>query len=800
MIKKRLTAASASIESLDNLPVFGSPEAAALGGHPDVWQVALRARWWLVAGLSIGLVFGYLALLKFGPTYDASARILITKKIPKQLNEDERDVSSLGDRAEHIHIIMSPKVIGPAVKKHHLDGLRSLAGELEPDREILDALRVKRIGGQEKSTLNVFELTFNWGNEKDAQQILAGVIDSYNDYLVASRKRHGQESVDSIRGAADKIWADAQKKEREYATFRQTAPLIWKTPAGSTGLPGDTTNVYQQRVMEYEVERRKNRTEITAVKAKMKALDDAIARGDSDDKLEVLARKLMQLDGGTALAAGFAADTAGQLNTLQTTLLPLLMEEAKLVRVGFGPEYYGLQTVRENIRNVKEFFRRQGVILPERKVGQGPNGDELAAAPDAVSILKLALQYELQHLQTRDLELTKLFEEADKDAKKFDHFLTKDKQFNDDIQRLKLLHTDEVNRLDKAQMVVNDEGYSMEEITPVHTEKSLKRPIQCLGLGGAVGFSIAFGLAYFFAVTDHRLKSADDIRKNFGLSVLGQVPTFSPHSLQVAAKARPDLEPTLFYLTRPGSAEAEAYRSVRTALFFRCQKQGLKVIQVTSPEPQDGKTTVAANLSLAMAHAGKKVLLIDADLRCPKVDKIFQLRHEVGLGDVVSGDIQFENAVQKCEVQRLSVLSAGLTPANPAELLGSSNFEDLLTRLRAEFDYIIVDTPPLVAVSDPCIVASRVDALVMVVRASKNKLTTIEEGCELLTALGVDIMGVVVNDVVSTESQKYGDAYQESVPASSKTTTVSEPIQVGAPAFASSTNPASARSADLKRS
>lgn len=338
----------------------------------------------------------------------------------------------------------------------------------------------------------------------------------------------------------------------------------------------------------------------------------------------------------------------------------------------------------------------------------------------------------------------------------------------------------------------------MEEITPVHTERSLKRPIQCLGMGGAVGFSIAFGLAYFFAVTDHRLRSADDVRKHLGLSVLGQVPSFSASSLQLAAKARPDLDPTLFYLTRPGSVEAEAYRSIRTSLFFRCQRLGLKVIQVTSAEPQDGKTTVAANLSLAMAHAGKKVLLIDADLRCPKVHKIFRLRHEIGLSDVVSGEIQFENAVQTCDVERLSLLSAGLTPANPAELLGNSTFETLLEKLRLEFDYIVVDTPPLVAVSDPCIVASRVDALVMVVRAGKNNLTTIETGCEMLSALSIDILGVVVNDVATTESQKYGDAYQEG--ASQRTVVVSEPIQVTAPAFSSTGTTKSGKPAESKHS
>lgn len=764
----------------ETLPVFGSSPATSIAGHPDIWTVTLGAKWWLIGGLGVGLVLGYLALLRLGPTFDASARILITKKIPKQANNgDDRSASAIGDRAEHIHLILSPKVVGPAVKKHHLDKLKTLRGSDEPDRDIIDALRVRRIGGQEKSTLNVFDLTFNWGSEKDAREILEAVIDSYNDYLISSRKRHGEDSVESIRVAADNLWNEVKAKEKEYEAFRQTAPLIWKTPAGANGQAGDTTNVYQQRVLEYEAERRKNRADITAVKSKIGALEDAIQKGESRDKLEILARKMMQLEGGSALAAGgLGGDSVGQITTLQSTLIPLMLEEAKLVRAGFGPRYYGLMTVRQNIHQVKEFYRRQGIILPEEQIAQGPDGvPEVVTPTDAVSVLRLSLRYELNHLEKRDVELSKEFDDANKEAKKFDHFLTQDQQFNDDIRRMRLLHVEEVNRLDRARMIVDDEGYSLEQIAPVFTEKSKKRMIQCLGLGGAMGFACAFGLAYFLAMTDHRLKSADDLRTQLGLSVLGQVPTFTPASLQAAARARPDLDPTLFYITRPGSHEAEAYRSVRTALFFRCQKAGHKVIQITSPEPQDGKTTVAANLALAMAHAGKKVLLIDADMRCPKVHQIFHLRHEIGLSDVATGEILFENAVQTSEIAGLQLLSAGMTPANPAELLGNIAFERLLDQLRPEYDFIIIDTPPLMAVSDPSIVASRVDALLLVVRMGKNKITTIRHGCEILSALGAPIIGSVVNDVPNPESKQYGGAYIEN-PAVHSQLTPPAPISI----------------------
>lgn len=784
MSRKRPISESAD-SATDDIPVYGSPGGTTSQSNPDIWKVALGAKWLLLLGLGVGLGLGYLALLKYGPTYDASARLLVTKKIPKQLKEDEREGGTIGDRAEHIHIIQSPKVILPAIKKHQLDQLKSLKGDDEAERSIIDALRVRRVGGQEKSTINVFDLTFNWGNENDANKILSAVIDSYNDYLQATRKKHGAEAVESIQKAADSLWTQLKLKEKEYAKFRQTAPLIWKSAVGGGGQAGDTTNVFQQRVQEYEAERRKNRTEITNVQSKSKALDEAIRRGDSRENLEILVRNMMQLQGGNI--AAMVANDNGQVATLQSTLLPLLLDEAKLVRAGFGPNYHALKTARENIRHVKEFFKRQGTVLPEEKVVNGADGKaKVVPEMDVVAIYQLSLRYSLDQLTRRDTELTKLFDDADKEVKKFDHILTQDKEFNDDIVRLKTLHSDEVNRLAKAELVVNDEGYSMEEIGPVHTEKSMKRPIQCLGMGGMLGLAVAFGLAYLRALTDNRLKAPDDMRSQFGLSILGQIPGFTQPSLQAASRSRPDLEPSLFYISRPGSIEAEAYRNVRTALFFRCQKSGHQIIQVTSPEPQDGKTTLAANLALAMAHAGKRVLLIDADLRCPKVHKLFRLRHEIGLSDVVSGEIQFENAVQTSEIEGLSLLTAGLTPANPAELLGGKAFESLLEDKRNRYDFIIVDTPPLMAVSDPCVVASRVDALILVVRVGKNRLNTIRRSCELLSNLGIVVLGAVVNDVTDEGTPSYGGSYHDGYLPTSRKGQTSSPVQVSAPIMVSS--------------
>jgi capsular exopolysaccharide synthesis family protein len=171
------------------------------------------------------------------------------------------------------------------------------------------------------------------------------------------------------------------------------------------------------------------------------------------------------------------------------------------------------------------------------------------------------------------------------------------------------------------------------------------------------------------------------------------------------------------------------------------------VLQITSAEPEDGKSTLACNLALAIAQSGKKVLLLDADLRRPRIQNLFGLRGDIGLTDVLSGEIEWRTAVVDTRIPRLSVLGAGQLPPNPAELLAASAFEALLSDMRRDFDYVLVDTPPLLAVSDPCVVAAATDAVLLVVNISKNRRDTIRRVQQTIATHGMKVLGVIVNGV-----------------------------------------------------
>jgi succinoglycan biosynthesis transport protein ExoP len=246
------------------------------------------------------------------------------------------------------------------------------------------------------------------------------------------------------------------------------------------------------------------------------------------------------------------------------------------------------------------------------------------------------------------------------------------------------------------------------------------------------------------------------------LPIMGVIPLVKANAKAAAkgSEGETPVAPTLFTWHRPKSKEAESYRAVRTALYFSTRGQGRTLLQVTSPNQGDGKSTLAANLAVSIAQSGKSILLVDGDLRRPHVGRLFGVSQQVGFAAVLGGLAEPNEAISPTVVPGLSVLPAGATPPNPAELLTGSRLREVLDWLRERYDYVIVDTPPLLAVTDPGVVASQVDGVIMALRPSKRNRVEAKRAKEILTNLGVNIFGLVVNALDLTKShESYGSYY-----------------------------------------
>ena len=218
-------------------------------------------------------------------------------------------------------------------------------------------------------------------------------------------------------------------------------------------------------------------------------------------------------------------------------------------------------------------------------------------------------------------------------------------------------------------------------------------------------------------------------------------------------KATKDSEAGLVAYAEPKSAAAEAYRTLRTNITFASPDKPVHVIMATSTSPDDGKSTTIANLAITFAASGASTVLVDGDLRRPHLHTIFGLPNEQGLTTVVvdmaraaTGGAEPTIPLQNTQVANLQVLTSGPVPPNPAEILSSQRMTELLEMLRGKADYVLIDTPPIIAVTDAAVLASRVDGVLLVVNAGKTKRELAIKARDMLKQVNANVIGVVLNN------------------------------------------------------
>jgi len=212
---------------------------------------------------------------------------------------------------------------------------------------------------------------------------------------------------------------------------------------------------------------------------------------------------------------------------------------------------------------------------------------------------------------------------------------------------------------------------------------------------------------------------------------------------------------SLISMTTPKSPIAEQFRTIRTNIQFSSVDEELQTMIVTSSGPAEGKSTTTANLAVVFAQQGKRVLLIDADLRKPTVHYTFRTENHIGLSNVLTRQASLEEAVATTAQDKLWVLPSGPIPPNPSELLGSKGMTTLLEQAKGEYDVIILDTPPVLAVTDAQVLSNLADGVVLVVSSGKTEVDAAKKAKELLDSAKARILGVVLNNKKVQDSQFY---------------------------------------------
>lgn len=274
---------------------------------------------------------------------------------------------------------------------------------------------------------------------------------------------------------------------------------------------------------------------------------------------------------------------------------------------------------------------------------------------------------------------------------------------------------------------------------------------------GALGGAFA---AFFTEYIDDTIKTPEDVEKFFDLPFLGSVPA--------AAKE----EGPLYLFSDARASLAEAFRSVRTGIMLSSvEDKNPQVMLATSSTPNEGKTTTAANLAVAMAQLGERVLLIDTDMRRHNLHNVFMIDNAIGISDLIMDHARILSAIKTPEqMPNLSVITGGTLAPNPSELLGSRSMRELLARFRNEYDRIILDSPPFLAFSDPLVLARMADGVLLVVRAGVTSRSVVKKTAQALTGVNGKILGVVLNNVSASwasDSCHYYPQYESYSPAES---------------------------------
>ncbi len=271
-------------------------------------------------------------------------------------------------------------------------------------------------------------------------------------------------------------------------------------------------------------------------------------------------------------------------------------------------------------------------------------------------------------------------------------------------------------------------------------------PLRNIILGAVIGLLLTGTIAFALEYMDDTLKTPQDIANVLGLPVVGYVVNESSMDKQ---------EGTPYVSAHPRSPMAETFRTLRTNLEFASVDKSLKTILVTSPGASEGKTTVATNLAAVMAQANKRVILLEGDLRRPRVHKALGMTNQVGLSDVFRGQMDIRDVARYSKVKDLAVITSGSLPPNPAELLGSARMVQILARLVESASVVIIDSPPFV-VADSTVLAAKVDGVLLVIQPGKTHAEAARTMLAQLNRAGAHVVGVVLNRVSRKTSNYYG--------------------------------------------
>jgi len=695
----------------------------------DCWRI-IRRRAWLVVTVAVATSLaslGHAFLLAPSPVYRATASVRFERAINVSglLLNDVLNISPVGDMETQVALITSFPVVGRAAVKLGLIPPEATPAEIRASTHYQDVVGdlAGRVHVERSAGTSLIEISATATTPASAAQIANRMAEAFQEENIASRTQQVVDARRFIESQLKEVGQRLRQSEEQMKTFQESEHRF-SIPEEARATSG------RRAVLEAELERLAR--EINATETQLRLVEE----GRSENRP----------------AASSSPDADPALAKLHASLSELTIERQDLLLTLF-PSHPQVKGVEARIANI-----RQSLVhaLAAKRLALKAAAAEAQNAVASIKVKQAALP-------GAALEATRI----ERDVKVNERIFSLLKE-----------------RLQEALIKEKEQGAEVSIVKPAIAPTTPVEPVQPFGkaqIGLLLGLLLGLIFAFIVETLDTSIGAIDEVEALMETRVLGVIPALDPTVDLVdegpeaiaSAEAR-GRHPSLTSLFAPKSRLAEAFRSLRTNLVFATLERDLKTILVAGGAQMEGKTTVAINLAITLAQLGKKTLLVEADLRRPSIRRVLGLAKAPGLAEVVLGSaslgevtlgiadlmmgkVGMERMLDSPGMDNFFVLLSGNPPSNPSELLSSQGLVKVLTEARGRYDYLILDSSPLLPVPDAAVLASRADATLLVIRVGHMPRVALRRAKALLDATSTRLLGVCLSGVRPDLSSDYAE-------------------------------------------
>jgi capsular exopolysaccharide synthesis family protein len=718
----------------------------------NYWQI-LKRRWW--PGLQVFIPVFLLSILVLAlkkPTYEAEGKLLFHRtNTISSLTGVGTEIGKLETVAQddktnplntETEIIRSNPLIQQTIDRLELKDAKGNPLEVN---EFLNKLFVQDIKGAD-----IIQVSYRDNNPKIAAQVVNTVMSIYLVHNVSSRRKEAVSARQFLQKELPTAESIVLKAEAEMAKFKDRNKVV--------SLEEEAT-----KSLEIITDLQKQIGESQSQMANIKAQSDDI-------------RKQLSMNSQRAVAMTSVSQSPGVQNILtEIQQLESQLAAKRIILQNSHPEIISLEGRLEALKRILQQRIKQVVGTTQPQV----DGNlQVGALQQQLTGELVRLQSTRMGLESQVAALSNLQADYQQRLKSLPRLEQQQRQLERKVQASQSTYLLMLQKLQESQIAENQNvgnaSLVSEALVP---KKPISSAIVSYVSAALLATLAAIVTMYVLEAKDKSIKTVDEAKELLGLTILGVIPLFNQSKKALRSNEEPEIYSSrLVVRDYPRSSISEAYRMLRANLKFMSADKELKVIVVTSSVPGEGKSTVAANLALAMAQMERHVLLVDADLHRPVQHKIWDLTNSEGLSNVIVGQADIKTAINKVmdNMNYLDVLTAGVVPPSPASLLDSKRMASLIQSFASNYDFVIIDAPSLNVAADAATLGQMGDGVLFVVRPGVVDSVNATIACDILEKSGQNVLGQVVNAVIlQNESHSYYYFNEESASQGYSLTTTS---------------------------